>query len=184
MTDLTPITALGTLEPRSLTIGSYSLRENSALALASLSVPDTAPQPFGLTLPEPGQLTRAGQYGAFWTGPNQWMVEGADLAETDFARALLAEAPEARVTEQTDGWTAFEIRAETAAQITALLERLANLPASDLAPGRATRTSCEHMSLFFLRRSDTELALIGMRTLAATLWHGLETTLERLEATS
>ncbi len=184
MTDLTPITALGAATPRVQTFGAYVLRENSGLALASLAPAADGPaaKPFGLELPQPGRWS--GDFAdksAFWMAPDQWMIEGADLAETDFAAAVLAETPSARISEQTDGWVAFEITAGSEAQISALLERLANVPPQTLTPGGATRTGFDHMSVYLLRRSDTHLSLIGMRSLATTLWHALETALQRLE---
>ncbi|SCZ60704.1 sarcosine oxidase subunit gamma [Epibacterium ulvae] len=183
MTDLISITALGSSTPCHHTFGAYRLRENSGLALASFAVAqgDVVPAPFGLDLPEAGGFSTQGAYAAFWTGPNQWMIEGAGLAETDFAQALRAETAEARVTEQTDGWVAFDILVEEGAQMAPLLARIVNLPQSALAPGGAVRTGFDHMSVFVIRRSDTHLSVIGMRSLAATLWHALETVIKRLE---
>ncbi|SNS27957.1 sarcosine oxidase subunit gamma [Tropicimonas sediminicola] len=186
MTDLTPITALGDSVPRVHTAGGYTLRENADLALASLAVARgvAAPAPFGLGLPDAGGLAVGeGGRSAFWTAPDQWMIAAEGMAETDFAASLLAEVPGGRVTEQTDGWTAFEIASEDAAQIESLLERLVNLPAAATAPGRATRTGLEHMSVFVLRRTDSHVTIIGMRTLAASLWHALETAVDRLGGT-
>nr|WP_235915968.1 sarcosine oxidase subunit gamma [Thalassovita mangrovi] len=179
-----PITALGAVAPRVLETVRYSLRENDGVAFASLVLPADRPAPavFGIDLPEPGKYAQgdAGK-SAFWTARHQWMIEGASLAETDFAAALKAELPEGRVSEQTDGWITFDIFGTKPEAITALLERIVNLPAATLDPGCATRTSFEHMSAYFVRRSDTHLSVIGMRTLAGSLWHALETVIRRLD---
>ncbi|MBA84504.1 sarcosine oxidase subunit gamma [Thalassobius sp. S69A] len=179
MTDLTPITALGGPAARVASFGSVSLTENTGLALASLAgAADVAPM--GLDLPPVGGAVSAGGYGAFWTGPSQWMIEAAGRAETDFAAALQAQAPDCVVTEQTDGFVCFEITAPGAG-LTGLLQKLVNLDPKTLGPGRAVRTGLEHMTVFLIRRSDTQLAVIGMRSLAETLWHALSVAARRLE---
>ena len=125
MTDSTPITALGGPAARVASFGSVSLTENTGLALASLAgAADVAPM--GLDLPPVGGAVSAGGYGAFWTGPSQWMIEAAGRAETDFAAALQAQAPDCVVTEQTDGFVCFEITAPGAG-LTGLLQKLVNL---------------------------------------------------------
>nr|WP_272490683.1 sarcosine oxidase subunit gamma [Mesobacterium pallidum] len=178
---MTPITALGGSAPRIARFADMTLSENAGLALASLSMPRGAapPAPFGLALPGPGRLVAAPPYGAFWMGPDSWMVSGEGLAETDFAAALAAEASGARITEQTDGFAAFDI-AGPEAGIAALLERLVNLRPEAVAPGCGTRTGFEHMSVFILRPAPGRVTLLGMRSAAASVWHGLETTLGRL----
>lgn len=184
MTDLTPITALGATAPRTQSYGAYTLRENSELALVSLAVArgETPPAPFGLSLPQPGHCALHGDYTAFWTSPDQWMITAEGLGQTDFAATAHAEVPSARLTEQTDGWAAFELTAASEDQINAVLARVANLPADQLATGKAVRTGFEHMSLFLIRRAPTQVTVIVMRTLAVTLWDAFETILQRLEA--
>ena len=183
MTDLMPITALGASAPRSQKFGVYTMRENSGLALVSLAIAagTTPPTPFGLTLPAAGNCIMQDDFTAFWTSPDQWMITAEKLGETDFAATVQSEVPDARLTEQTDGWVAFEITAETDDQIGAALTRVANLPQGDLAVGKAARTGFDHMSIFLVRRSGNHLTIMAMRTLAVTLWHALETILQRLE---
>ncbi|WP_108258788.1 aminomethyltransferase family protein [Mangrovicoccus ximenensis] len=107
------------------------------------------------------------------------MITGEGLADADFAGLVSAEAPGARITEQTDGFAAFEIAGPG---IAALLERLVNLPPAALAPGRAARTGLHHMTVFLVRRAEDRLAVIGMRSQAGSLWHALETETARLAA--
>ncbi|TIV87535.1 MAG: sarcosine oxidase subunit gamma, partial [Mesorhizobium sp.] len=85
------------------------------------------------------------------------------------------------VTEQTDGWIAFEIvsRAGTA-PLEALLSKLVNIDFADFGPGRATRTGLEHISCFVIRRSETHVAMLGARSFAGSLWHALETAAQRV----
>ncbi len=185
MTDLVPITALGGAIPQRLRFGALELAENDDLALASLSLRAGQPQPtpFGLDLPGPGGW-RAGADGisAFWTGPGQWIVEGAGRARQDFATMVHEAAPGVLVTEQTDGFVVFEIASSAGATpVLALLERLMNIDIATLGPGCATRTGLEHMAVFVVRRAEDRLAVIGMRSAAGTLWHVLSGTMARLE---
>jgi sarcosine oxidase subunit gamma len=108
------------------------------------------------------------------------MMTAENLGETDFAAAVQYEVPDARLTEQSHAWVAFEITAATAAQINAVLNRVAKLTLSDLWPGNAVRTGFDHMSIFLVRHDESHVTLIAMRTLAATVWHALETILQRL----
>lgn len=183
MLDLIPLTALGGQTPATFRHGALELVENSGLALASLALRkggDT-PRPFGLELPAAGGWHAANGLSAFWTGPGQWMIEASERAETDFAAELKAACPACSVTEQTDGFVAFEIRSHAgAAPIERLLEKLVNIDLARFGAGHATRTGFEHMSIFVIRRADDALAVVAMRTAAASVWHGLHAAIERI----
>lgn len=183
MTDLKPITALGTEAPRSETFGALSITENADLALASLALRRGAaqPVPMGLALPGPGGWVAGQGVAAFWAGAGLWMIEAEGRASEDFAGALKPAAPDCSITEQTDGLVAFEVISSAGgAPILRLLEKLVNIDPAGLAPGRATRTGLEHMSVFVIRRAEDRLAVLGMRSEAGTLWHALETAAARL----
>lgn len=187
MPDLTlkSLTALGASAPRVLTHGALTLAENPGLALASLALrrDAQAPRPFGLTLPGPGHWAAEGSVSAFWTGPDQWIIEGHDLADTDFAASLGAQAPGTSITEQTDGFAAFEINStKGAAPVVAALSKLVNIAPERLAPGMATRTGLEHLSVFVIRRADDRLAVLALRSAAASVWHTLENAISRVKA--
>lgn len=179
MTDLAAICALGGALPQSRRIGALLLTENAGLGLAALALRRGAAVPdLGLTLPGPGGWTSGTDVAAFWTGPDQWMIEFPGRADQDVA-ALIA-GPDRSVTEQTDGFAAFEIEGP-AAKLTALLERLVNLDAGRFGPGSAARTGFHHMSVFVIRRAEDRLAVLGMRSAAGTIWHALLKAAERLE---
>ncbi|WP_371823399.1 sarcosine oxidase subunit gamma [Paracoccus sp. Z118] len=183
--DLSPLPATGGAAPATARHGALTLTENDGLALASLALRrgGAQPAPFGLTLPGPGGWAAQGEISAFWTGPDQWMIEGHRLAGMDFAARVAAEASGASVTEQTDGFAAFEIRSSAGeAPILALLAKLVNIDPANLASGRAARTGLHHMSVFVIRRAPDHLAVAGMRSAAGTLWHVLETAVARLDA--
>jgi len=184
VTDLTPITALGGSVPRSQGFGLLTVTENAGLALASLAQRRGAaqPVPMGLALPGPGLWHAGNGIAAFWTGPGQWMIEAEGRAHEDFARAVKLAAPDGSVSEQTDGWVAFEIASVAGgAPIVRLMEKLVNLDAAGFGPGCATRTGLEHMTVFVIRRAEDRLAILGMRTLAGSLWHAIETAATRLQ---
>ncbi|WP_245460085.1 MULTISPECIES: sarcosine oxidase subunit gamma [unclassified Mesorhizobium] len=184
VSDLRPITALGAALPRLASFGALEIRENGGLALASMALRrgTVEPTPFGLALPGPGRWIAGQGVAALWTGLDQWMIEAEGRAELDFAAELKQLAPGCSVTEQTDGWVAFEIvsRAGTG-PIDALLSKLVNVDLADFGPGRATRTGLEHMSCFVIRRSEAHIAVLGARSSAGSLWHALETAAKRLE---
>jgi Sarcosine oxidase gamma subunit len=184
VTDLTAITALGGTMARTEIFGALTISENAGLGLASLSLRNgqDAPQPFGMALPGVGKAVSMAEYAAFWTGRGQWMIEATGKAEMDFAAMLKAEVPECSVTEQTDGFTAFEIASsQGAGPIEALMNKLVNIDPKTFGPGQATRTGLEHMTVFLIRRAEDRLAVIGMRTLAGSLWHALAVAARRLE---
>ncbi|TIX33498.1 MAG: sarcosine oxidase subunit gamma [Mesorhizobium sp.] len=184
MSDLRPITALGAALPCLASFGALEIRENAGLALASLALRrgTVEPTPFGLTLPGPGRWIAGQGVAALWTGLDQWMIEAEGRAELDFAAELKQLAPGCSVTEQTDGWVAFEIVSSAGSRsVEALLSKLVNVDVADFGPGRATRTGLEHMSCFVIRRGDAHIAVLGARSSAGSLWHALETAAKRLE---
>lgn len=176
MTDLSPLTALGTAHPQALTFGVLTLRENAGLALASVALRKGTgqPAPFGLALPGPGGWVGGSGVGAFWMGPGQWMVEADGQAEEDFAARLVALCPGCSVTEQTDGFVAFEIASSAGPEpVERLLERLVNVDLGGFGPGSAQRKGFEHMSIFVIRRAADHLAVLGLRSAAGSIWHAL-----------
>ena len=182
MTDLTPICALGAPRPQSRRFGALSLTEETDLGLASLALRRDAVAPdLGLDLPGPGCRVQGPDLAAFWTGPDQWMVEFPGGAARDVAAELAVRAPGCSVTEQTDGFVAFDIQGPALALV-ALLEKLVNVDPARFGPGSATRTGFHHMSIFVLRRAADRLAILGMRSAAGTIWHGLAEAVERQEA--
>ena len=184
MTDLAPLTALGAAAHRTAAFGALTLTENADLGLASLAQRRGAPVPvpMGLALPGPGLWHAGNGIAAFWTGPGQWMLEGEDRAEEDFARTVKLAAPECSVTEQTDGFVALEVVSSAgAAPIERLCEKLVNVDLGRFGPGSATRTGLHHMTVFVIRRAEDRLAILGMRSLAGSLWHAVEGAAQHLE---
>lgn len=183
MTDLMPMTALGADTARYVQFGCLSLRENDGLALASLALRAgfAVPAPMGLVLPGVGDWVAHQGLAAFWTGPGQWMIEAEGRAQDDFATEMRAAAPGCLVTEQTDGFVCFEMTSNAGAMpLLRLLEKLVNVDLAVFITGRVTRTSFDHMPVFVIRRADGQLAVLGMRSAAGSLWHALETAAARV----
>lgn len=184
MTDLAAITALGGATPASRRFGALLIEENSAMALASLALRQGAaqPTPAGLALPAPGGWAGDSNLAAFWTGPDQWMIEGPGRADEDFAAAMALAGPGCSVTEQTDGFVVFEITSSGgAALLEALVSRLVNVDLAVFVPGSAIRTGFEHMSVFVIRRASDRMGFMAMRSAAGSVWHALTGAAARLE---
>ncbi|MEI4485089.1 sarcosine oxidase subunit gamma [Frigidibacter sp. MR17.14] len=185
LSPLAPVTALGAQTARLLRLDRLTLAEVPDLGLASLALRrgTQAPAPFGLTLPTAGNCARHGAISAFWTGPDQWMIEGAGAAGRDFAAEVAAEAPGCSVTEETDGFAAFDVTSHWGeGPILCLLSRIANIDPARLAPGMAVRTGLDHMSVFVVRRSAEQVTVLGMRSAAGSLWHTLQAITTRVTA--
>lgn len=178
MTELVAETAFGATAPRVGTFGPLTLTERMDIGLASLALRKGMGKPAGLDLADPGTVVAA-PLGNFWMAPGQWMIEGPGKGDADFAGEVQALAPGCSVTEQTDGWVIVDIDGP-ADMLERMRERLVNLPADALAPGKATRTLMHHMTVFAIRRSDDRLTVMGMRSYAGSIWHALAETAGRL----
>ncbi|MDW9701906.1 sarcosine oxidase subunit gamma [Sinorhizobium meliloti] len=185
MANLKPLQALGAEIPRSALFAALEIRENVDLALASLARGSRTiePKPFGLNLPGPGCWVAGSGVAAFWTGPDQWMIEAEGRAEEDFAADLKQAACGCSVTEQTCAWVVVDIVSLSGeGPIEALLEKLIDIDLAGFGAGRAIRTVIEHMSCFVIRRSDTFVSVLSARSFGPSLWHLLEIAAKRLEA--
>ncbi|GEM_PF-762634 len=189
MTDLIPITALGTpggTQPQRARFGALHLAEDDSMGLASFSLRRGQGAPQAVALPGPGGFLGGfaqGQgIGALWMAPDQWLILGTGQALGDFAAQVAVLLPGGCVTDQTDAWAGIEITSDAGpGPIEALMSKLVNIDLAGFGPGRATRTGLEHMSVFVLRRSESQIAVLGMRSAAASLWHALTTAAARLD---
>lgn len=176
---LKPLTALGNPTAQSDTIGAVTITENPDTALASLAsrlgreaeVASLAASA-GVPLPGPGRAETAG-YGAFWLGPEQWMIEAPFATHEDITAVLKPIFTDAAsITEQTDAWVRFDI---TASDLPGYFERLCNFDMARATPGAATRTVIDHLGCYIIRRSLTLVSLLGPRSSAHSLHHALVT---------
>ncbi|WP_171123086.1 MULTISPECIES: sarcosine oxidase subunit gamma [unclassified Ruegeria] len=180
MHDLVATTALGGSEPRVDTVGSVTCAEVPGVALASVAArrgkETQAQKPLakliGAPAPEVQRFT-GDQVIAFWSGPDQWMIEApfdshADLA--DQVKAIFGDT--ASVTEQTDAWARFDLQGD---RINAVLELLCQLDLRRFEPGYAARSSIHHIGCFALCRGTDHVSLYGPRSSAGSLHHAIIT---------
>lgn len=177
---LLPLCALGSAEPEVKTIGTLTIAENPALAMASLAarigdvkkVRQSIVKMAKLELPGPGGMVRAGDWSAFWTGPEQWMVTAPLSTHEDLAAIVKAAVgATASVSEQTDGWVRFEI---TGHDSSALFELLCNVDIHRMAEGQAVRCQIEHLGCFLMcQTSGTAYSLLTLRSAARSMSHAL-----------
>ena len=178
MHDLTPLNALGRATPATATNGGVTLKEVPEVALASVAArlgreADTAAALQTLTgapAPGPGQFTGDALI-AFWMGPDQFMIEAPfDSHEDIAAHVKNALGDAASVTEQTDGWTRFDIWGDRTGRV---FELLCPLDLRRMTPGAAQRTRIHHLGCFVLRRTPDRFSVYGPRASAGSLWHAL-----------
>lgn len=180
MHDLNPITPLGAAEARVDTHGPVALTEVTDRALASVAArlgheDETVAiltDFLGATPPAPARLAGA-PLTAFWTGPDQWMIEAPLATHEDLAARLAAMADGAMsVTEQTDAWCRFDL---TGAGLPEVFERLCAADTRSFAGGEALRTAIDHLGCFLLCRAVGHISVLGPRSAAGSLHHALLT---------
>ncbi|MGB3247470.1 MAG: sarcosine oxidase subunit gamma [Sulfitobacter sp.] len=183
MHDLTPITALGGTSPRVDRHSSVTCTEVPNVALASFAarlghekqaaaVLKTA---LGSTPPAIGKMIED-KLTAFWTGPDQWMLEAPYDSHETLAMDIAQQASGvASVTEQSDAWTRFDLTGEG---VLAVMELLSALHTTDMATGDALRGSIHHLGCFVLRRDTDHFSLYGPRASAGTLHHAVVTAMK------
>lgn len=179
MHNLKPITPLGGDTPRQDVIGTITITEVVDQALATVAARCGQASTFqlalaekiGLTLPEVGKSAEAAPFAAFWTGPEQWMITAPhDSHELLAANLKQIAGDSASVVEQTDGWCRFDV---AGAAMCDVFERLSNAPVRAMDVGEAIRSTAEHLGVFLWRLADDRMAVLGPRSSAGSLHHGL-----------
>ncbi len=178
MHDLVAITALGGSDPRVDTVGSVTCTEVPAVALASVAAradreaeaSKALAKLIGVSTPDVGQF--AGDVvSAFWTGPDQWMVEAPFDTHEELAHETKNSVGDtASVSEQTDAWTRFDLEGSG---VLAVLELLCILDCRKMETGKAARTSIHHLGCFVLCRAANSFSLYGPRSSAGSLHHAI-----------
>ena len=175
------LTALGQDRAQVVAIGPYKITERFDLALASVAVRRgqekafaTAAKKLGVPLPTVSSHAAGAVFSAFWVTPEMWFVE-ADFASHEDITAHLKPAfgETASITEQTDAWVRFDV---AGAGLGTLFERLTNLDLAMLPDGFASRTVIEHLGVYLIKRTATEVVLYGPRSSAQSLLHALTVT--------
>jgi sarcosine oxidase, subunit gamma len=178
---LKSLTAFGNDAPKTITIGHVTISERFDVALASVAMRRDrdkdlakAAKVAGLPLPAAANSASGKIYSAFWMTPEMWMVEAPFATHEDIAAHLkTALGDAASITEQTDAWVRFDIASEN---LTPLTERLCNIDLAIKPIGFATRTVIEHLGVYLIKHSETEITFYGPRASAQSLLHALEVT--------
>jgi len=178
--DLEPITPLGAAAPRTEIHGPVTLTEVTDRALASVAArlgreretADLLADLIGEAPPAPARVSGT-TLTAFWTGPDQWMIEAPLDSHEDLAEQLVAAAGGAMsVTGQTDAWCRFDLTGDGLPDV---FERLCPADTRAFAGGEALRTAIDHMGCFLLCRAAGHLTVLGPRSSAGSLHHALLT---------
>lgn len=175
---LKALTPLGHDAPETVTVGPVTITENLDHALASLAARRGREAEVAaiaaanaIPLPGPGKATGAATCSAIWLGPEQWMVQAPYSSHEDIVAILKPLFGEtASITEQTDAWVRFDVRAP---DLPRLFERLCNFDLTRHGPGSATRTVIDHLGCYVIHQSGNEVAVIGPRSSAHALHHAL-----------
>ncbi|MFD2739431.1 sarcosine oxidase subunit gamma [Sulfitobacter aestuarii] len=180
MHDLKPITPLGGTAPQVDSFDGLQIAECPDWALASIAArrgreaeaAGAAEKFLGSALPDVAASTQEGPFTAFWTGPQQWMVEAPHDSHEDLAAQVKSALGDtASITEQTDGWCRFDL---TGRRCHDALERLCNADSRAMAQGQVTRTRLEHLGCFLIcREKDSHFSVIGPRSSAGSIHHAL-----------
>ena len=180
--DLKPITPLWGTAAQVDTIGAMRISECPDWALASVAsrrgnedkAAAAAAKFLGFDLPDVSRCVTKEPFAAFWTGPYQWMIEAPHDTHEDLAAQVKTALGEtASVTEQTDGWVRFDLEGPNCHDV---LELLCNANTRAMDQGAATRTRLEHLGCFLIcRAAGTHFSIIGPRSSAGSLRHGLIT---------
>ena len=181
MHDLAPLAPLGFDTPQVVSHGDTTLTELPDVALASVAARlgrEDATRSglhtvIGAPAPGPGRFVQGPDLGAFWIGPDQWMIE-ASYATHELLADTLASAfgGTASVTEQSDGWCRFDM---TGPRLFDVFELLCPVDLRPAEPGLATRTTIDHLGCLLVMRETTQISVMGPRSAAHSLWHALET---------
>ncbi|MEP2031321.1 MAG: sarcosine oxidase subunit gamma [Paracoccaceae bacterium] len=182
MHDLVATSPLGGPRPRTGNFGSVVISECPGWALASVAarrgkektMATSAKKLLGFALPGVSSLANNGTYTAFWTGPDQWMIEAPHASHEDLAEQIKsALGDKASVTEQNDGWARFDL---TGTGCHDVLERLCNANTRAMQTGAVTRTRLEHLGCFVICRAKNDhFSVIGPRSSAGSIHHALTT---------
>lgn len=123
----------------------------------------------GLSFPAPNMSVTRGQAEIIWTSRGQAFLIGPDPAPLAGLAAL---------SDQTDGWAAFMLSGDGAADV---LARLVPVDCAALESGASVRTQLVHMNLI-LTRQDHGFRMMVFRSMARTAWHETAEAMQRRAA--
>ena len=176
MHDLAPVTAFGLAEPILYATQSCQLTERPDIALASVAARLGVEKACRAVItdllaadaPDPSVWLASDIYSAFWMGPDQWMFSADFSNVEDIAARLKTSFGEtASITEQTDGWVAFDLTGE----VEAVLELVCNVDLRTRLAGNASRVSIHHTGCFLLIEASDRARVYAPRASAGSVFH-------------
>lgn len=175
--DLIAITPLGQHAPRTDSHAGITMTEVVETGLVSVTArlghekatADLVASITGQKAPTPARAAK----GAFWMGPDQWMVETPLAGKDDPAREIAAKAKGiASITDQSEAWCRFDLTGDRLADV---FERLCNADLRRFEGGEAVRTAIEHLGCFLICRTPQHVSVLGPRSSAGSLHHAILT---------
>jgi len=176
---LEPAFPLGGITPRVDEFEALTLRENADLVLVSLAqreagktgLASIAQAHFGGSLPEPGCRFEGQNCAIFWVAPGQWFFETHGRKQENLVISMSEKFGEtASITDQSDGWVAFDLEGPN---VLPVLERLCQLDIHSSKSGFAARSVIDHMGVFVICLGKNAWRILGARSSAKSLHHAL-----------
>lgn len=189
MLDLNPITPLGATTPHQEQYEGLTISEVFDRAMVSISgrhgrnqdLMSRVSEKLDLKLPGVSEFTVNGDFGAFWTAPDQWMFDAPHDAKSCLAvkiKEIVGDA--ASVTDQTDGWCRFRLSGPQSVEI---FQFLCTVDVSALVQGQVVKTLIEHTGCFVLCREEAiEYEIIGPVSVASDVLHALQASARTLSS--
>jgi sarcosine oxidase subunit gamma len=128
-----------------------------------------------VTLPQSPNFVRQNGFVYMWSGPNSWLVFGADMAD------LAAAKPYAAITEQSDGRVVFEVAGAHAKLALAKTVPI-DLHDDAFAIGATALTLAGHINVQIWRVADTHYHLACFRSFAIALYDTLNLSCREFES--
>lgn len=117
---------------------------------------------FGFGFPQPGQILGKDTLQCRWFGHRQAILIGATVPETMQEVAL--------ITDQSDGWVAWQVCGLRAEQVLARVIPV-DLAEASFPKGSTARTVCGHMMVSVTRVGEDRFEIMGFRSMAQSLVH-------------
>ena len=164
-----------------VTAGAFTLTEEPFAPITSLmpykgagkALSEALEAAHGVKLPAANRTTSKAGTAVQWFGRGQYLLIGAEPAETLGQHAALAD--------QSDGWARVRLEGKGSEQVLARLIPL-DLRASAFKRGHTARAPLQHMMAAVTRSGTEAFTLMVFRSMAVTLVHDLKTAMESVAA--
>ncbi|WIY24369.1 sarcosine oxidase subunit gamma [Parasedimentitalea psychrophila] len=180
MTDLQMMTPMGNTTPTVEHYGSTCIAEHCGIELVSLAarrgqtetLQDYVEKELGVRLPKVGGSVTGTDVSAWWTGPDQWMIE----ARWDIKLALTGRVAQVigklgSVVDQSDGWVRYDI---SGPDVISMFEKLTAIDVQMMQSGTVVRSAIHHIGCFIrCETAGDDYSVYGPRSSADSLHEAL-----------